>query len=221
MSTIPAQTIGAQSREDTQSRKIVFGALFGAIIFVGALLTLLLTSSDLPSSAIGGSDGKLGGDFTLQSLHGDVSLSDFRGKVVMVYFGFTQCQEVCPLSMAVIQNTLLKMAPQELDQVQVILISFDPERDTLEALDEYGKQYHANIIGVTGSEQQIEDVINDYGAFYRLDGIELTAIETTDLDYAFRHSSRYYIIDQQGELVDAMRHSSTANELLARIRTLI
>ena len=71
------------------------------------------------------------------------------------------------------------------------------------------------------SGKQIEDIINDYGAFYRLDSVELTEVKQSDLDYAFRHSSRYYIIDQQGELVNAMRHSSTANELVARIRTLI
>ena len=206
---------------ESQSRKIVIGSLIGATVFVALLSLLLLTSKDLPSSTLGGEDGKLGGEFTLQGLDGDVSLSDFRGKVVMLYFGFTHCQEVCPLSMAVIRNTLLKMEPQELAQTQVIMVSFDPERDTLEALDEYGKEYHANIIGVTGSEQQIEDVINDYGAFYRLDSSELTEAEQNDQDYAFRHSSRYYIIDQQGELVDAMRHSSTANELVAKIRTLI
>ena len=146
----------------SQSKKIVLGSLYGAVVLIALLLVLLLTSNDLPSSDLGGEDGKIGGDFTLQSLHGDVSLSDFRGKVVMVYFGFTHCKEVCPLSMGVIRNTLLKMKQQELDQVQVVLVSFDPERDTLEALDEYSKKYHSKIVGVTGSEQQIEDVINGF-----------------------------------------------------------
>ena len=206
---------------ESRSRKIVFGSLLGATALIVLLTYLLLTSDDLRPSTLGGGDGKFGGEFTLQSLGGDVSPSNFRGKVVMLYFGFTQCKEVCPMSMGTIRNTLLKMQQNELEQVQVVLVSFDPERDTLKALDEYSKKYHPNIVGVTGSKQQIEEVIDNYGAFFRLDGVELTEAEQSDLNYAFRHSSRYYIIDQEGELVDAMRHSSTANELAARIRTLI
>lgn len=206
---------------ESQSKRIVFGALTVAVTFVTALATFLLSSNDLPSKRLGGEDGKLGGDFTLQGYHGEVSLSDYQGKIVIMYFGFTSCKEVCSLSMGVIRNTLLGMQREELDNIQVILVSFDPERDTLKDLEEYSKQYHSKIIGVTGTKKQLDNVVDDYGAYYKLANVELSAIEKFDLDYAFRHSSRYYIINQQGELIDAMRHSSTPNELLARIRTLI
>lgn len=203
------------------SRKIVLGSVCAGALFVLGLSAFLLSSSDLPSDQIGGEDGKLGGDFTLRSYRGDVSLSDYEGDVVMLYFGFTSCTEVCSLSMNVIRRSLEKLAPAELEKVRVLLVSFDPARDTLKELDEYSKQFHSRIVGVTGTEQEIDAVINDYGAFYQLAGVELNDFEKLNNDYAFRHSSRYYIIDQRGELVDAMRHSSTANEIVARIRTLI
>lgn len=205
---------------NAQVNKVVVASMISALVFVVGLSSFLLFSG-LTSANVGGEDGKLGGDFTLQGLNGDVSLSDYEGKIVMVYFGFVNCKEVCTLSMGVIRNTLLRLTPEELDNVQVVMVSFDPERDSLEDLDEYSRKYHSKITGVTGTKKQLDKVIEEYGAYYRLTGIELSEIEKIDLDYAFRHSSRYYIIDQEGNLVDAMRHSSTPNEILARIRTLI
>ena len=205
---------------NAQVNKVVVASMISALVFVVGLSSFLLFSG-LTSANVGGEDGKLGGDFTLQGLNGDVSLSDYEGKIVMVYFGFVNCKEVCTLSMGVIRNTLLRLTPEELDNVQVVMVSFDPERDSLEDLDEYSRKYHSKITGVTGTKKQLDKVIEEYGAYYRLTGIELSEIEKIDLDYAFRHSSRYYIIDQDGNLVDAMRHSSTPNEILARIRTLI
>ena len=138
---------------EEQSRKITFGSILAGSIFVVTLSAFLLFSNALPPRNLGGDDGKVGGDFTLQGYHGEVSLSDFKGKVVMLYFGFTSCKEVCSLSMGVIRNTLQKMQPEEVEQVQVILVSFDPARDSLEELEKYSKQFHANIIGVTGSKK--------------------------------------------------------------------
>ncbi len=206
---------------EDQSKKIAFGTMLAGSLFVAGLSLFLLLSDEIPPRDLGGEDGKIGGEFTLQGYHGDVSLSDYRGKVVMLYFGFINCKEVCPISMGVIRNTLLEMEADELDQTQVILVSFDPDRDTLKDLDAYSKQYHSKIIGVTGSDEDLENIIGEYGAYFRLANIEKSAIEELDFDYAFRHSSRYYIINQEGEVIDAMRHSSTPNELLARIRTLI
>jgi protein SCO1/2 len=198
------------------SRKVVFAALLVGAVIIGTLSFVLLSSDDMPSRELGGEDGKLGGEFTLSGTDGDVSLSDFHGKVVMIYFGFTNCKKVCPASMGIISRTLDKLEPREQEQVSAILVSVDPARDTVEAMDEYTKKYHKNIIGLTGTKPQIDEVINEYGAYYKL-----TDDERNNLNYAFRHSSRYYIVSKDGELVDAMRHSSTANELAARLRTLI
>ncbi|TQV72126.1 SCO family protein [Aliikangiella marina] len=197
------------------SKRITYAAMVIGAAIVVILSYVLLTSDDLPSRNVGGEDGVLGGEFTLNSLHGDVSLSDYRGKLVIVYFGFIQCSQVCPVSMRTIQRTLESMEPQEVDNIQVILVSVDAD-DTYEALDAYAKKYHPNVVGVTGTLDQIRDVIDEYGSYYAPNDLE-----EFDKGRAFRHSSRYYLVNQKGELVDAMRHSSTPNEIRARLRELI
>jgi len=204
------------AESDDGAKKFQRAFALVASIFVISLIAFISFSDVFRGSKIGGEDGKPGGEFTLNSYHGDVSLSDFRGKVVMMYFGFLSCKMVCPTSMGIIKNTLERLSEEELNDVQVLLISVDPDRDTLEDLEIYSKKFHSNIIGLTGDHEALDLLKNEYGAYFKLE-----EDDSSDLDYVFRHTSRYFIIDQNGELVDAMRHGSTANELLARIKTLI
>lgn len=202
--------------EQRQAKKIITRLLIVSALFILTLVTLMFSSDDIPPASMGGIDGKLGGDFTLTGVQGPVSLHDFKGKVVIVYFGFINCSEVCPTSMRVIQKTLESMQPQEVEKIQAILVSINGDEDSYEALDAYSKRFHHTIIGLTGSTEQIDHVIDEYGAYY-----SPTDLGGSDPGRAFRHSSRYFIVDQNGELVDAMRHSSTPNEIIARLRTLI
>ena len=191
------------------------------IVSIGALLVFLLvyvlmTSNDMRDRGTGGEDGRLGGDFTLSSIDGDVSLTDFRGKVVLLYFGFVNCSQVCPISMQIMQQALDKLTAQEMEQVQALLVSVDIDNDNVEIVDDYVKRFHDNFIGLTGTLDEINHVVDEYGSYY-----SPTELKEIDEGRAFRHSSRFYVIDQQGELVDAMRHSTTPNELKARLRSLI
>ena len=156
---------------------------------------------------------ELGGDFALRNIDGKVALSDFRGKVVVVYFGFLSCPEVCPASMSVLKRSMEKLSPEHLASTQALLISIDPQRDDFQALAEFTRFYHPNIQGLTGSVDEVKAVTSQYGAFF-----EITESETVDSAYAYRHSSRYYIVDQSGALVQSMRHSTTPNEIAARIK---
>jgi protein SCO1/2 len=78
-----------------------------------------------------------GGDFILQSHKGPIKLSDFRGKVVLIYFGYTYCPDICPTALALTSSALKELNESELAQIQTLFISVDPERDTPERLDEY------------------------------------------------------------------------------------
>ena len=92
-----------------------------------------------------------GGDFTLQSATGPVTLKDYRGKVVLLYFGYTYCPDICPTSLTATAQALGQLAPAELARVQTLFVSVDPERDTPARLKDYGAFFHPSIIGVTGT----------------------------------------------------------------------
>lgn len=184
----------------------------GVAVVVSLMLVLVLTTE---RGLFDTTPKQFGGDFTLQGINGDVALSDFRGKVVLLYFGFLNCPEVCPASMAVYQQTLSVFNADELKHIQPILVTIDPKRDTAQKLSEYGEYFHKSIIGLTGTEESIRQVANQYGAYFK------TVPTDSDVEYVFEHTSRYYVINQEGQLIDAMRHSTTANELSARIRTLL
>ena len=99
---------------------------------------------------------------------------------------------------------------------KVEFISVDGNEDSFAELDEYATSYHPDFIGITGNPDNIFEVVDEYGAYF-----SPTELRDVDPSRAYRHSSRYYIIDQQGDIIDAMRHSATANEIVARLRTLI
>ncbi len=199
--------------EQISAQRILPWIVVTGLACITTLIIVLVTTTE--RGVLSTTPKVLGGDFTLQGKTGDVSLSDFKGKVVLMYFGFLHCPEVCPASMAIYQQTLNTLNETELKQVQPLLITIDPKRDTADALDEFGQYYHRSIIGLTGTEESIRTVANQYGAFFSEVPID------AKVQYIFDHTSRYYVIDKNGELIDAMRHSTTSNELAARIRTLL
>ena len=193
-------------------RHLAFAAL---IIAIGGLIALFtLTSKQEFGEKSPSSFKELGGDFTLQSAQGDVSLSDFKGQAVVMYFGFMSCPEVCPNSLAVIKAAFNKLEDEKLKQVHGLMISIDPERDSLQSLAAFTEHFHPQITGITGTSKALETAAKQYGAYF-------SKTDDPKLGYLFEHVSRYYVIDKDGELVDAMRHSTTPNELAARLKTII
>lgn len=161
-------------------------------------------------------DTRLGGDFTLTSAQGPVSLSDFRGKVSVLYIGYASCPDVCPTALAVLTQSLKQLDAEDREQVQGIFISVDPERDTPEKLAEYAAFFSPRIIGVTGSQDQINQVVRQYGAFYRK-----VEMKDSAMGYAVDHSSRLYLIDREGRLVQTLLHNSSPQELTQGLQTLL
>jgi protein SCO1/2 len=156
-----------------------------------------------------------GGDFTLRAATGPVSLQDFRGKVVLLYFGYTQCPDVCPTSLAQCVQALSGLAKSELDQVRLLFVSVDPQRDTPARLKEYAEYFHPNMAGVTGSEEEVARAATLYGSSYtrqppRADG-----------SYAVDHSSFVYLIDRSGKLAASVPYGTPAETLRERIRGLL
>ena len=153
-----------------------------------------------------------GGDFTLTAADGPVALERLRGRVVLLYFGYGSCPDVCPTSLALTTAALKALEPAELERVQVLFISVDPGRDTPETLKQYAGYFHPNIAGVTGSPETIATVAARYGASYRMTPVDSAA------GYVVDHSSVTSVIAPDGRLVEQLPHGTTPPEIVAAIR---
>lgn len=154
-----------------------------------------------------------GGDFTLTGSHGSVSLADFRGQLVLLYFGFTTCPDICPTNLAHLSSAMKQLAEEEQQRVKVIMITVDPERDTQEKMDVYLPYFHPSFIGLTGSEQQIAQVARQYGAVY-----QKAPLGEGALGYTVDHSAFTYLINATGELVAQLPHDTSGSEFVVAIR---
>lgn len=132
-------------------------------------------------------------DFTLASTNGDVSLSDYRGKLVLIYFGYTFCPDICPATLANVGQSLRELG-EKADDVQLIMVSLDPERDTPEKLAEYVVHFHPTFIGVTGTQDELDTVASLYGIFYE------KAEGTDNTGYLINHTATLLVIDREGYL---------------------
>ena len=153
-----------------------------------------------------------GGDFTLNSADGPVALANYRGKVVLLYFGYTFCPDVCPTSLSTIAQALSLLAPDELEKVAAFLISVDPERDTMAVLKAYAPFFHPNIVGISGSADEVAKVARQYGARYmkqKPDG---------DGRYAVDHSSLTYVVGVDGKLAASLPYATPPQRIVEAIR---
>ena len=153
-----------------------------------------------------------GGDFTLNTVSGPVSLNDFKGKVVLIYFGYTMCPDICPTNLAMMSNAFSQMNENDLSQVQGIFVSVDPQRDTLKKLLEYTQYFHQSIMGMTSTPEVIRELADRYGAAYQ------KVVQESVANYAVDHSSETYVIDPKGNLVERLPHAAPPADILAAIR---
>lgn len=156
--------------------------------------------------------GKFGGDFTLFRGNEPVKLSDFRSKLVVMYFGFASCPDVCPTTLTIIASALKQLTPEELEEVQPIFISIDPERDQGEQLVAYASYFHPSFIGITGTPEQVQEVINQYGGFF------VKVESDSALEYLVEHTSKTYLVSKDGQYVSILPHDMTIDLALNAMR---
>ena len=159
---------------------------------------------------------RLGGNFTLQSSEGPVSLSDYQGKVVVLYFGYAFCPDICPTSLGLLSLALRKLDQEELDNIQAFFISVDPERDTVDKLKKYAEAFHPTIKGITGTAAEIAEIASRYGVAYM-------KVETPNsaLGYTVDHSSRYYLVGRDGKVKKLVEHGTSPEEIVASLREVL
>ena len=186
--------------------------LFIILLLAACVYVFFFWQPDM-DSPINVSSQSEGGEFTLQSLSGPVSLKDYRGKVTLLYFGYTMCPDVCPTNLSMMSNALMQLSDKELSQVQPIFISVDPKRDTMERLAEYTHYFHPSIIGASDTPEVIKELADRYGVAY-----QLVVQDASATNYVVDHSSETYVIDPQGKLVERLSHAAPPAEILAAIK---
>ena len=190
-----------------------------AILLLSAvLLWLLLAWEPVPIGSTSHEPLELaarpsGGDFELISSGGPVSLSDLEGQVVLLYFGYTACPDICPTNLAIMALALRELDQDELDQVQVLFVSVDPERDTPARVAEYASYFHPSMVGLTGSPQALAAAAKRYGAAYQRSDLGDSA-----MGYMVDHSAYTYVIDPSGRLVEVLDHATPAGDIVEVLR---
>jgi protein SCO1/2 len=157
----------------------------------------------------------IGGPFTLVNQDGKtVTDKDFRGKLMLVFFGFTHCPDVCPTELQTIAAAMDKLGP-DAKKVTPVFISVDPERDTVQSIGEYVKAFGANIIGLTGTPEQIEQAAKSYRVYYR----KAKPSEGADAkDYTVDHSAFTYLMDGNGQYLTHFSFGVPPEKMAERIR---
>jgi protein SCO1/2 len=150
---------------------------------------------------------------SLTDFHGQArQLSDFKGRVVLLYFGFVQCPDVCPTALTRAAEVMAQLGDASQD-VQLIFVTVDPERDTPELLREYMGSFHPKFLAMTGSEAQIAQAAQEFRVYYKK--------VPTGSSYTMDHTALSYLFDRQGHIRVALRHEQTASDYAADIRTLL
>ena len=172
-------------------------ALVGALFLGVASLSHAQTaqsraeSTRLMSELMSGK-GQVGGPFTLLDQTGKKrSLAEFKGKVVLIYFGYMSCPDICPTDLINLAG-LLKRLGKESEQVQAIFITLDPARDTPELIGKYVQYFDKRILGLRGTEQQTKEVATKYKTFYE-------KISLKSNQYVIDHTAFIYIVNRAGK----------------------
>ena len=158
-------------------------------------------------------EAELGGEFTLESADGPVSLKDFRGSAVLIVFGYTSCPDVCPTTLANVAQAFSDLKSQGIDRVQGVLISIDPKRDTVDKLKEYTSSFHPKIVGVTGTPAQVTEVVDKYRAYFAKAHADNPAPNHT-----ISHTTSIYVVGMSGKPKEILTEHATPEEIGDAIR---
>ena len=179
---------------------------------LAALLVAVGPSRLLSPPAGKQGEALIGGDFTLLDGDGnEVRPADFRGRYLMVYFGFTHCPDICPTTLLVMKNALDKLGDNK-RQVVPLFISLDPERDTPAIVKQYVTNFGDTLIGLTGSPEQVKHAADSYRVYY-----SKVAQEGSASGYLIDHSGFIYLMDTKGRYLAHFAHTISETDLASKL----
>ena len=185
-----------------------------ALIASLAVVWQIMTPKDHERIPVAGPDSSLiGGAFTLTSHTGKkVSDSDFRGKYMLVYFGYTFCPEICPTELQAMTEAI-DLLGKSGEEVVPILISVDPERDTVEKLKEYVPLFHKTLVGLTGTPEEIAKAAKAYRVYYAKAG--------EGASYEMDHSAIIYLMDRKGKYATHFAYGVAPEKMAQKMKAIM
>lgn len=155
-------------------------------------------------------------DFTLTTTEGQpFRLSDERGKIVLMFFGFTSCPDVCPTTLAEAKR-ILEGLGDDVENVRFVFVTVDPERDTQQRLGQYIAAFHPDIIGLRGTPEDLQAVFDAYGIH-----VAKVPLEDSALGYTMEHTARVFLVDQEGRLRLSYAFGTPDEDILLDVQYLL
>jgi protein SCO1/2 len=186
-------------------------------IIVASAVMLAACGNEVPvkfvNTDLTGAD--YGKTFSLTDHNGKARrLEDFRGKVVTLFFGYTQCPDVCPTNLTAMAQ-VMKLLGKEAERVQVLFVTVDPERDTKELLAQYVPSFYPTFLGLFGDERATKETAQEFKIYYQKVPGKTAASYTVD------HSAGTYVFDPQGRLRLYIKHGQTPQAIAADLKLLL
>jgi protein SCO1 len=142
-------------------------------------------------------------------------LDNLRGNLILLFFGYTSCPDVCPTTMAELKTALDRIDPEKANQVKVVFVTVDPQRDTPQRVQEYANHFNTDFIGLSGSEAELARVWNDYGIY------RAVAEGSPATGYLVDHTARITLIDQSGSLRSSYGFGTPVEDLVHDLKLLL
>jgi protein SCO1/2 len=190
------------------------GGWVSLVCSLGLLLTACHGDSPWATKDISGLMPPL--EFTLTEANRDkvVHATDYRGKLLLLYFGYTHCPDVCPTTLSRIKNAIDKLGP-EVEEVRVLFVSVDPKRDSTQQLKRYSEYFGPQVRGLRGEQQELRALTKRYRVTYGYDKPDAKG------DYNVSHSSAVYIFDRHGEARLLVRPDDPATAIATDLKRLL
>lgn len=203
------------------NKKILIGSLVAILILMVWSFIFVYQLPAMKTDAPSGTPrlqvpDDMGGPFTLIDQDGQkTSSTKFKDKYKLVYFGFTHCPAICPTELQKIAQAMKLMGPSAAGQIQPILVSVDPERDTPAVLKDYVPLFDIGLVGFTGSQAEIEKVKRQYRVY------SAKVDDPNASEYAVDHSSYIYLLDHDDKVVDLYATEDSARTVATRVQAVL
>ncbi len=186
--------------------RLAIGGLVATALLIAAASVLLMTGHSHDAPTIGGPFALIDGDGQT------ITNTDFHGKFMLVYFGYTFCPDVCPTTLTEIADAMDKLGPSAA-QMQPIFITVDPKRDTPAVMKQYTASFSPKLLGLTGTPQQIAAVAKEYRVYY-----SEHRTGPGPNDYSMDHSSIIYLMGRDGQFIRPIPADGTADQLASILK---